>query len=100
MLDLLIGFERGGNACNSFERRCISAGFEISSCQGNAQPLAATGKQRRDIVDRPIRASGIVGIMALHDVIGKRKVAGRTREGPDMIEARHKGNVCARDSRP
>ena len=45
-------------------------------------------EQRRHRLDRTIDADRIVGVVALHGVIGEREVADAARQGTEMIEAR------------
>ena len=46
--------------------------------------------QRRHGFNRTVGADRIVGVVALHRVVGEREIAGRARHGSDVIEARNK----------
>ena len=67
-------------------------------CAGPASPASS---MRRHRLGRPIGAGRIVGIGALHRVVGQREIARRARERAEMVEAGDERETArARDSRP
>ena len=95
--DVAVGAERRRHAVDGVAGLAAVA-FEIAAGDGDAQTLRAALQERSDRFDRTIGAGRIVGIEALHGVIGKREIARRARERAEMIEAGDKREACARAS--
>ena len=64
------------------------------------RPSSAARELRQRRLGRRGRRDRIVGIGALHRVIGEREIGARARERPEMIEAATNGKLPARVSRP
>ena len=65
------------------------------------RPLDAALDQRHAGSAGAVGADRVVGIVALHGVVGEREVARSMRaNGPRWSRLATKGNVRARDSRP
>ena len=60
---------------------------EIAASDGDAQPVGALVQKRRDWFGSAIGANGIIGVVALHGVVGECDIAAAARQRADMIEA-------------
>ena len=88
-LDLARRAERLGDAFDGVQRLGRCTALEIATGDRDAQTRGAALQCGQRRLDRPLAADRVVGIVALHGVVGERQVAGRARQRPQVIEARH-----------
>ena len=88
-LDLVVDVERGGDAGERGLRLWKQAVAEIATGDGDAQTVGTARDELGDRLDRILERNRIVGIMALHGVVGERQIAGAACERADVIETRH-----------
>ena len=86
--DFVRNAERGGNAIKRGSRLGERAGAEVAAGNRDAQALAAARNERLNRFDGTVHADRIIGIVALHGVVGQRKIARTSRQRADVIEAR------------
>ena len=69
----------------------LPVGIYVQGAGGSAlaTALAAARDERRHRFDATVHADRIVGIVALHGVVGQREIARASRQRPDVIEACH-----------
>ena len=88
-LDLAGDTERLGDAGHCGERLGRGAALEIAAGHGDAQAADAGLQRRQRRLGRALGAHGVLGIVALHGVVGERQVPRGARQRPHVIEARH-----------
>ena len=72
--DLSLGTERSGNPRQRGLRLGKSAGAKVAAGDRNTETFDSAIEQMRDLIDWTVGADGIVGVVPLHGVVGKRKV--------------------------
>jgi hypothetical protein len=88
-LDLLGDTEGLGDARHRGLGLRQHAGAEVAAGDSDVQPFSAAREQRRDRLRRAVDADGIIGVVALHGVVGEREIARAARQRSQVIEARH-----------
>ena len=88
-LDLAGDAERLGDLGHRGQRLGRGAAPEIAAGDGDAQAADAGLERRQRRLGGPLGADGVLGVVALHGVVGERQVARGARQRPHMIEARH-----------
>ena len=80
--------QRAGDAIHRLERGRLAAAREIAAEPRDAQAGEPSVEAGRGRLDRARGLRGIARIRPLHRVVARREIADRTRERPEMIEAR------------
>ncbi len=88
-LDLVIGMQRGGDPVERDMRFGKQALLEIAARDRDAQTVGAALERLAGRLDPALDAHRIVGIAALHDIVGEREIAHAAGERAEMIEACH-----------
>ena len=93
-LDAALGAERLRDLAHRREGVAVAVAKEMTACDGDPQALDAAVERRQRRLGRTPRRDRIVGIGALHRVIGEREVGDAARQRPEMVEARDEGKAA------